>query len=266
MKKRNLFVISALLASSLAMAQTATPATASTTAPQPATSAVVSGKLTSEFSGWAGSTENADALVNGLRTGTAITLTSTGTGGTVTTTTFSPPTRPMGYGNIRIALLLAKTQLAGQGITDPTVAELQGALVGMPGSSTQGILQMRASGMGWGQIANSLGVKLGAVVSGKQIVTPTTAAGKSTSGSRAHTHKGAVSAGSGKVTTGLGHTHGQGAGAGVVNAGGSGRVTTGLGHAYGQGVGAGVVNAGGGKAAGVAGSNAGGNGKGGGKP
>lgn len=256
MKKLNLFVMSTLLASSLAMAQTTTQTTTGTTAPQPATSSVVSGKLTTEFSGWAGSTENADALVNGLRTGSAITLTSTATDGTATTTTFVPPTRPMGYGNIRIALLLAKTQLASQGITDPTATQLQGALLGTSGSSTQGILQMRASGMGWGQIANSMGVKLGAVISGKQVVTPTTTTGtgSSTSASGAHGHKGVVTA---SGSSAGGHSSGITSAAGA-----SGNVTTGAGQGHGQGVGAGVVNAGGGSAGGAAGSNAGGNGKG----
>lgn len=262
MKKLNLCVMSTLLASSLVLAQTTTQTTTSTTASQPATATVPSNKLTTEFSGWAGSPENADALVNGLRTGSAITLTSPGTTGTTgTTTTFSPTTKPMGYGNIRIALLLAQEQLASQGITNPTSAELQGALVGMPGSSTQGILQMRAAGMGWGQIANSLGVRLGAVVSGKQPATPTTAYGKSTSAGSAQgaqTRKGVVSA-SGNASGGK--SSGITSGAGV-----SSQVTTGLGQAHGQGVGAGVVNAGSGKAAGMAGSNAGGNGKGGGKP
>ncbi|MCK9989145.1 MAG: hypothetical protein WA112_12455 [Rugosibacter sp.] len=265
MKKLNLCIVSTLFASSLALAQTATQTTTSTTASQPATATVPSNKLTTEFSGWAGSPENADALVNGLRTGTSITLTTPGTpettGTAITTTTFSPTTKPMGYGNIRIALRLAQEQLASQGISNPTPAELQGALVGMPGSSTQGILQMRAAGMGWGQIANTMGVKLGAVVSGKQPATPTTAYGRSTSAGGAQgaqTRKGVVSA-SGNASAG--RSSGITSGAGV-----SSQATTGLGQTHGQGVGAGVVNAGGGKAAGLAGSHAGGNGKGGGKP
>lgn len=260
MKKWNLFVIGTLFASSLVVAQT-TQTTGTATAPPPATSGVVSGKLASEFSGWAGSPENADSLVRGLRTGGAITLTSTGADGTVTTTTFVPPTRPMGYGNIRIALLLAKTQLASQGITDPTAAQLQGALIGTSGSQMQGILQMRASGMGWGQIANSMGVKLGAVVSGKQGVTPTTTltTGKSTPAGHAHRRTSGVVTASGSAVGGRS--------SGITSAAGaSGEVTTGLGQGHGRGVGAGVVNAAGGRAGGLAGSNAGGNGKGNGKP
>ena len=92
-------------------------------------------------------------------------------------TTFTPPTRPMGYGNVRIALLLAREQLAQAGITQPTPEQLAAALMG--GTVTNGtgatstttdfpgVLQMRADGMGWGRIANSMGVKLGHVMSGR---------------------------------------------------------------------------------------------------
>lgn len=94
-------------------------------------SATMQGSLVTQFSGFAGSEANAQSLVTGLRSGTAVTLTSTSTtGGTPTTTvfTFDPPTRPMGYGNVFIGLALAKQQLAGYGITDPTPQEIQAAM------------------------------------------------------------------------------------------------------------------------------------------
>lgn len=269
------FACSASLA--LAQSSTTTAGTTSATSPTPATASNPTGKLVGSFTALAGSTENATSLVNGLRTGSAITLTDpkAQTGSTTTTsasttttsasTTFSPGTKPMGYGNIRIALSLAQTRLASQGITNPTPAQLQGALVGTggtTGTATQGILQMRASGMGWGQIANSMGVKLGAVMSGKQTTaTATTAAGDN------------VTAGtSGKVTTGrvtTGSTassvHGK---SGVVTAaGGAGsgnsQVTTGLGLGGGHAAASGAVNAAGGRSGAGAG---GGGGQGHGKP
>lgn len=267
MKLLKLCALSLLLASPLVMAQTSATAPA-ITSPTPATSTVTAGKLTTEFSGWAGSQENSAALVNGLRTGTPITLNEPGPAGTVTATTFSPTTKPMGYGNIRIALSLARAQLASQGIANPTTAELQAALVGTPDGMTQGVLQMRASGMGWGQIANSMGVKLGAVMSGKQTFatgTTTTATGTTSTTNAGQARKGVVTAdgsSAGGTTAGKANV--------TSAAGGSGKVTTGLGHAYGHAGGAGVVNAGGAKAGGAAvsnaGGNAGGNGKGGGKP
>jgi hypothetical protein len=236
--------------------------------PVPATAAVPSGKLVSSFSDFAGSPENSASLVNGLRSGTPITLTDPAVAGgpPPVSTTFTSPTKPMGYGNVRIALSLAQAQLASQGISNPTATELQGALMGStvvgPGgtTTTDGILQMRASGMGWGQIANANGVKLGPVISGHQtVVAPaTTNSGVTTAAGGTHGSGNAAAVKSKSVVTGSGNaTHGQSSG-----------ITTGLGHASANA--GGVVTAAGGKAGGnaggVAGSNAGGNGRGVGKP
>lgn len=148
--------------------------TAETANPSPALASTPTDKLIARFSTFSGSEENAASLVNGLRTGSEITLTDSTNGSTSGSVTFTPPTKPMGYGNIRIALSLAEAQLKSDGISQPTAEQLQTALMGdMPGataqttSQTQGILQMRASGMGWGQIANAMGFKLGAVMSGR---------------------------------------------------------------------------------------------------
>lgn len=56
-----------------------------------------------------------------------------------------------------MALQLARANLSQQGITEPTTAQLALA--------TSDVQALRDSGMGWGQIANSLGLRLGAVVS-----------------------------------------------------------------------------------------------------
>ena len=53
--------------------------------------------------------------------------------------------------------LLAKAELSKQGITDPTKAQMD--------AKVKSIQDQRASGMGWGAIADSMGLKLGAVVS-----------------------------------------------------------------------------------------------------
>lgn len=237
--------------------------------PVPATAAVPGDKLITSFSGFAGSPENSASLVNGLRTGSPITLTDPAVAGgpPPVSTTFTSPAKPMGYGNIRIALSLAETQLASQGITNPTATELQGALMGTtttgPGgtTTTDGILQMRASGMGWGQIANSMGYKLGPVMSGHQTFVPTATARSSVTTGAGIPGNGVVASGGkaagGKgVITGAGNaanTHGQSKG-----------ITTGLGHAPSSA--GGVTTAAGGKAGGASVSNAGGNGKAVGKP
>ncbi len=132
----------------------------------------VTNRIASDFSTFAGSDANSRGLVTGLRTGQPITLTSA-PGQPPSSVTFTSPTRPMGYGNTFISMSLAKQQLAGYGITQPTPEQLRAAMVGgtITGANGQtvtltGVLNQRASGMGWGQIANSMGVKLGPVVSG----------------------------------------------------------------------------------------------------
>lgn len=244
--------------------------------PPPAASTVPNSKLVATYSDFAGSPENSASIVHGLRTGSPITLTDPVVAGgpPPVSTTFTPPTKPMGYGNVRIALSLAEAQLASQGISNPTATELQGALIGSttigPGgtTTTEGVLQMRASGMGWGQIANSMGYKLGPIISGKQTVVATTTTGSAvataaganaagiagTKGKGVVTGTGVVSGGAKNVTTGTGGaTHGQSSG-----------ITTGLGHASSNA--GGVVTAAGNKAGSNTGGNAGSNGKGGGKP
>src|SRR5260370_269144 len=82
----------------------------------------------------AGSQENAVALANALRTGSPATLTYTSTDAngkpTTTTATITPPTKPMGWGNVSHSLALTQFALNQAGITNPTSAELQAALQG----------------------------------------------------------------------------------------------------------------------------------------
>ena len=84
--------------------------------------------------------------------------------------TSTPAPKPLSQGEDRIALALAKAALAKQGITNPTPAQMTAALNGGTVSTATGpvempgILVQRASGKGWGQIANDLGVKLGTLV------------------------------------------------------------------------------------------------------
>jgi hypothetical protein len=153
------------------------------------------------FGDFAGSRDNLNSLVTGLRTGGQITLSSR-----TETVGFSPPTRPMGYGNITRALDLAQRQLAAQGIGNPTPTQLQAALsggtvTGANGTITMpGVLQLRSSGMGWGQIAHTVGVSPGLGVPSQTHVAPapiatgiTTAAGAPAAASAAgisHAHAG----------------------------------------------------------------------------
>ena len=267
----------------------------------------VATKIASSFTNLAGSQDNALTLARALRDGSKVTLTTTtpGTGtdpGTTTTTSFTPPTGKMGWGNVFNSLALAQDSLARLGITNPTNAQLQAALVGgdvtgADGKTTtlKGILTMRADGMGWGQIAQATGTKLGPVVSSIRstqnkvaaLPTTTTPASATTTSAATATDKssskgvttaaGTSGVGSGKASKGIttaaggsagmvtaagGSGHGNSAnapGRGVVTAagGGAASVTAAGGN---SGHGAGVVTAGGGNAPAV--SSAGGNGNG----
>ena len=195
----------------------------------------VSGKIATDFSSFAGSTPNADALVGGLRNGTVITLSSTDAKGVTTSTTFTPPTGKMGYGNVYTSLALAKQQLAGLGITDPSAQQIQAALAGgtvtgANGQSTTltGVLALRSQGMGWGQIAQTLGYKLGPVISGMKSANAHVA---SQHGARAHSGAAAASG----VTTAAGSSagHGNAHGRGITTGAGT---SPGQGNAYGRGI------------------------------
>ncbi len=117
----------------------------------------------------------------------ALAQTSTAPGGTLTVVATVPvlappppaappptsaPSTKLGQGEQDISLALAKAELSKLGITHPTSAQLDAALHGgtvrtARGKSVQltGVLTQRQSGMGWGQIAHAMGLKLGAVVS-----------------------------------------------------------------------------------------------------
>ena len=169
---------------------------------------------------------DANTVVTGLRNGTPINLTTTTTtpsttvgGMPVTTTTITPATGQMGYGNVYVSLALAKQQLSTLGINQPTPEQLQAALTG--GTITQstaanttttnlpGILTLRSQNMGWGQIAQKLGYKLGPVISSMKSAnqslaasthTPASANGlTSATGPASSTSNGGIVSGSGKV-------------------------------------------------------------------
>lgn len=176
MNKQRLIVA---LTCALALSAAGTAAIARTNSDPSQTNAETT-RLATQYSAFAGSDANADALVNGLRTGASITLETNvvtkNANGTTTTstvpTTFTPATHRMGYGSVNIALGLAEQQLGNLGITAPTGAEIQAALNG--GAVTlatgkvqtlPGILALHATGHKWGQVANTIGVKLGSVVS-----------------------------------------------------------------------------------------------------
>lgn len=157
--------VSLCMGSSLVLADTAPTTQTATTSGQEST------KLATSYATFAGSSSNAQALVTGLRGGTAIALvTPATTTAPATQTTFTPSTRQLGYGNVNIALALAQADLKAAGVTQPTAAQIEAALNGGsiagPNGPVQlaGVLTLRSAGQGWGSIAKTLGVKLGEVM------------------------------------------------------------------------------------------------------
>lgn len=132
---------------------------------------VAANRLASEFETLAGSRENALSLVKGLRSSTPVSLATSAQSDASNRLVFSPPTPPMGYGEVSRALSLTRDKFAAQGITHPTPEQLRTVLMGEAnvsgaGRSTQvvgtagtaGVLLLRSQGMGWGQIGQSLNV------------------------------------------------------------------------------------------------------------
>lgn len=165
------FALSSASAADVVSGATATTTAGATTpgTTTTGTAAVPASRIASRFEDLAGSPENAASLIAGLRSGTEITLSSPDA---ATGVSFTPTTKPMGYGNITRALTLAQRQLAAQGITEPTPEQLHTALNGGTlttvdsGGASQtvkmaGVLQLRSQGMGWGQIAHQLAVSPG---------------------------------------------------------------------------------------------------------
>ena len=134
----------------------------------------VANKVASPFVTMAGSHENAVALATALRTGTTANLVFASSSPSGNTTQkaieLAIPTKPMGWGSVSHALALAQLSLRQAGIENPTAPQLQAALDG--GSiktadgktvTLPGVLQQRAEGMGWGQIAKTYGTTMGAI-------------------------------------------------------------------------------------------------------
>jgi hypothetical protein len=129
-------------------------------------------RIISSFSDFAGSEANARSLVTGLQQASEITLTAPAKGGQPgIATRFTPPTRPLDYGDVRISLTLARDQLAQLGIDRPTPAQIKAVLAGggvatrRSGQATTpfllpGVLQLRAGGTGWAKIADTIGITL----------------------------------------------------------------------------------------------------------
>ena len=271
-KYLNVAVIAALALCAIQAnaAETTTTTSTSTTVSTTSADAAYLKRIEPGYTDFAGSSSNLQSLAGGLRSGSSITLTDT-TG--APSVTFTPPTKPMGYGNITRALDFANRDLAAAGITDPTPEQISAALMGGTVINAQGqvttmdgVLQLRSQGMGWGQIAHQLNISPAANIHG-QNATLVNAAG--TSGKAPDHHSGIVNVdgssatglttASGKTVNAGGTKSNVGGHSGIVSADGNaaGSVSSG-GNAYGHAK-SGIVSAGG-ASAGYAGITTGGGG------
>lgn len=118
-----------------------------------------------QFEPLAGSARNARSLIEGLHRGALISLIASNPARHVE---FTPPTRPMGYGNVIKVLTVAKQELAARGIARPSPEDLHAVLMGgsfVAGRGaarrivrTPGVLPLRSAHMGWGRIAHELAI------------------------------------------------------------------------------------------------------------
>ena len=121
-------------------------------------------KVAAGFVNLAGSEDNAVALVEALYHGQPVQLVwpSAATEASLpAVTTIEPPTVPMDWDDVRLALILARDALASVGIVRPAGEQLRAVFMGgefvAPSGRRvgfRGVLQMRSEGFNWGRIAS----------------------------------------------------------------------------------------------------------------
>ena len=121
-------------------------------------------RIAAQFAHLAGGDENAMALVLALHNGAPVRLAAIGEESRVVPEMVSLelPTAPMAWNEVRVSLLNAQDQLVRAGIVRPSLEQLHAALLGGEVSATdgsaiplRGVLQMRAEGLSWLDIARA---------------------------------------------------------------------------------------------------------------
>jgi hypothetical protein len=125
--------------------------------------ALVVSNIANGFRTLAGSVENARALVEALHQGVPVRLVAPDleAGEALPCVTLvEPPTGPMSWNDVKMALMLTRDALMAAGITRPNHQQVHAALLGGVVSprgrrpvNLRGVLTMRAEGMNWGRIA-----------------------------------------------------------------------------------------------------------------
>lgn len=149
----------------------------------------VAGKIVDQFTDFAG--DDAGTVIEALRTGESLSyiiqvevpvldeltgepvLVDDGTGNLIPLVELvdqevvvENTAGPLGFGNVTLAMALAEATL-------PEGASLQDIVTALfNADTTSGILDMRAAGMGWGDIYHAYGFKVGPIVSAKHFSRP----------------------------------------------------------------------------------------------
>jgi hypothetical protein len=119
-------------------------------------------KVASGFAALAGSEENALALAHAIHDGAPARLSMEDEASPAVPDflVIEPPTGPMGWHDVRMALMLARDALRRHLVYHPTLEQLQAVLLGGEittrggkAVSLRGVLRMRADGLNWGAIA-----------------------------------------------------------------------------------------------------------------
>lgn len=119
--------------------------------------------IAANFAALAGGDENAVSLVEALRSGNGANLiyASPKAGGFARVVPIDPPTGPMDWSDVRMALMLTRDALTSVGVLRPSGEQLHAALLGgevsVPGDRLvvfKGVLSMRAEGRNWGAVAS----------------------------------------------------------------------------------------------------------------
>jgi hypothetical protein len=119
-------------------------------------------QIASGFVNFAGSEENAAALVTALHEGKPVQLSCvTRAGEPATPFSIETPAVPMEWNDVRMALMLARDALVNIGISRPLPDQLRAVLMGgeiaTPSGRRvllRGVLTMRSEGFNWGRIAS----------------------------------------------------------------------------------------------------------------
>ena len=120
-------------------------------------------RIASAFVKLAGSEDNILALVCALREGVPVHLVSpidAGRDFMPEIVVIDPPTEPMPWNDVKLALMLARDALQSHDLVRPPLVQLHAVLLGgdieTPAgivATLPGVLQMRADGIHWGRIA-----------------------------------------------------------------------------------------------------------------